>query len=177
MSIRQNRSTQSAMQTYGEHSSVKGNIVGTGTLSFDGPASLGEFTLDSLANLDFSATIGEDTFSVADITSNLSLVSLLIFEEAGKTLATFTGFGAGPSGGSLDLSETFTHEPGFAEGAVTDSSDSTRKYYYADSLSGNFKMVLDTSDESESVPEPASLIGLAVVGVVAAGGTRKKKSA
>ena len=153
---------------------IDGNIVGTGTFSFDGPGLLGEFALSSLTNLQFSANIAGSVFD--DIQTDLTQTKLLIFEDAGQTLATFTGSGGVLVGGSLDVQNVMdflSHEPGSAGAPCCGGTDISRLYGLGSlgGPSGNYQMVLATT------PEPVSVLSFLAIGAVAAGTALKNKKA
>lgn len=153
---------------------IGGTIVGTGTFSFDGSATLGEFALDTLTNLQYSAVVDGVAFNTADILTDLGLSNLLIFDQSGQTLATFTGDGGLAANGSFDLlapgGEVLTHEPGPTGAPCCGGTDTARLYASLDASSelssfGNFQMVL-------TIPEPSSLL-LGVLGLIALDAWRK----
>lgn len=83
-----------------------GNVVGTGTLSFDGPALPGSYALSSLTGLALSITFTPPafpvTFTLADVISDPTLVGITIFELDENTLGLVTTGGSALGGGSLD---------------------------------------------------------------------------
>jgi hypothetical protein len=92
------------------------NIIGTGTFSYDGPATVGSFALNSLTGMTFNATILGSSFSTPDILTDLSATGINVFSLGGGDYGlVFTGNGGQTSGGSLDLLNGFgdvlTHEP------------------------------------------------------------------
>ncbi len=80
-------------------------FVGSGSLSFDGIASVGSFRLASLTGLQVSFSFNSgDTFTEADIVTDLSATGINIFDAGGGDLGlVFTGGGGMLFGGSLDL--------------------------------------------------------------------------
>ena len=81
-----------------------GAIVGTGTFSYDGPAVLGGYSLDSLSNFSFSANFGGVTFTDADFTLDNIFSGIFVFDIGGGEFGmVFSGDGANaPFGGSID---------------------------------------------------------------------------
>lgn len=153
---------------------IDGNLVGTGTFSFDGPGYEGELALSSLTNLQFSANIAGSVFE--DIQTDLTQTKLLIFEDAGQTLATFTGVGGLLIGGSLDVQNVrdfISHEPGVAGEPCCGGTDLSRLYGLGSlgGPSGNYQMVLATTSE------PVSVLSFLAIGAVAVGTALKNKKA
>lgn len=100
-------------------------IVGTGILSFDGPATAGSFALNTLTNLSFSIDISGNVFDLADLNAATPLDQAGIFvtdNGGGDFSFVFTGAGTAPFSGSTDFDgpvNSLGHEPtaGIADGA------------------------------------------------------------
>jgi hypothetical protein len=77
-------------------------FVGSGTLSFDGAAIVGSYSLASLSNLDINLSFTNGlSFNSGDLPSNLSTTGISIFDSGSGNLGlTFTG---GVSEGGLRL--------------------------------------------------------------------------
>lgn len=91
------------------------SIVGSGTFSYDGPAQLGGTALSALTNMTFNATVAGQTFTTADIDTDLDASGIFVFDlGGGKFGLVFTGDG-GIVVGSLDLRNSggfiLSHEP------------------------------------------------------------------
>ena len=79
--------------------------AGTGVLSFDGPAVLGDTPLTNLVNLDIEFTIAGATFDETEIVSSLGGASLRLEAAPGGLIARFFSpvTGDGPEGGAVDF--------------------------------------------------------------------------
>src|SRR5262245_31496166 len=150
-----------------------GNIVGTGTFSYDGPAAVGSFALSSLTGVSFTAQFPSvaAAFSTGDLVSNPSNVGIVVFDAGGGQLGlVFTGvdtFGSvdAENGDGMQLS----HEP---TSAIDDpvgccGGDGSINLYLladppADLFSGDYR-----ARTSIAVPAPAGLLltGLGLVGL------------
>jgi hypothetical protein len=136
----------------------EGTNGGTGTLSFDDPGGSGSFDFFALSGVDFSATFGATTFTLADLaTTSGTMVS--ISGTTGSRTLVFSGSGDGPQTGSIDFVEggsTLSFGPTGYEGLYvnTGSSDGIQTY---------------SAVEISAVPLPASALlllgGLAGLGV------------
>lgn len=95
-----------------------GAIVGTGQFSYDGPVKAGNFALNSLTGVSFSASIKGMNFSTADISVEFANTGIGISNLGGGYFGlVFTGYGGITYGGegSLDLmnpnGDFLSHEP------------------------------------------------------------------
>ena len=92
-------------------------IIGTGTFSYDGPATVGSFALASLTGMTFDAIILGHQFTTADIVTASYQHGISVFSTGdGQFGLVFTGFGGPPGGGSLELinspdQDFLTHAP------------------------------------------------------------------
>ena len=155
------------------------NIVGTGTLSYDGPISEGVFALNTLNNLDLSINLAGEIFTDQDIDAqfDLSKVDLNIIRDGDTLFATFIGQEAqfntalafentSSSNGSMQFLAT---EPGTIDGGFQGGTNLARSYNYfnfSDSslnLSGTYQMTAPAP-----VPEPGTiaLFGFGLIGIV-----------
>jgi hypothetical protein len=77
-------------------------LVGSGTVSFDGPAVPGTYPLLNLTNFVFAATVDGHSFGNADIqTRPLANVTVQISQDGPNLLLSFGGLVRGPFGGKF----------------------------------------------------------------------------
>lgn len=159
-------------------STLTSPFVGSGTLSFDGAATVGSYSLVSLSNLNmnFSFTNGT-SFSLANLTSNLSTSGISVFDlGSGNFGLVFTGTGSNNLG-SVDFiknSTSLSFEPtsGIGNPMGSFGGNGVTNVYVSDLLLGSYNAV-STAQPSTSVPEPFTVIG-SLVGGTAALRMRKK---
>jgi hypothetical protein len=148
-------------------STVTAPFVGSGTLGFDGAATVGDFSLASLSNLNmnFSFTNGS-SFSLADSTSNLSTSGISIFDlGAGNLGLVFTGSGGG---GAVDFSKNSTSlsfEPTSSISNPTGccGGNGVTNLYFTEAFGGSY----NATAAAQSVPEPFTIVGTLVGGTAA----------
>lgn len=158
-------------------STLTSPFVGSGTLSFDGTATVGSYSLVSLSNLNmnFSFTNGT-SFSLANLTSNLSTSGISVFDlGSGNFGLVFTGTGNGF--GSVDFIKDPTSLSFEPTGDISDpmgffGGNGVTNLYVTDVFLGSYNAV-STAQPSTSVPEPFTVIG-SLVGGTAALRMRKK---
>lgn len=143
---------------------MEGAIIGTGTFTYEGNLTLGETLLSDLTNMSYFSDINGILSTTADIITPLNLVSIFIFEDLGTTYATFIG----NTSGSLDFSNSLTHEPGLIGAPCCGGTDISRLYQIA-GASGNFQMVL-----ANQVSEPAGIVFIGIS--MLAWGIRRRKA-
>jgi hypothetical protein len=148
-----------------------GSIIGTGTVSYDGPAMAGSFSLASLSGFSFQATFVGSTFTNADLQTDLSLSGISVFAlDGGGFGLVFTG-GGGTYGGSLDLIGLFSHEP-------TPSIGDGVGCCGGDGMVNRYKLLLSPFAEGDysatAIPEPHTAALLAV-GLLALAGARRRE--
>lgn len=155
-------------------------IVGTGTFSYDGPATVGSFPLSSLSGFAFNAIILGVPFTTADILSNPATTGISVFSlGAGQFGLVFTGAGGTFNSGSLDLEngpgDVLSHEPTSAINnpiGCCGGNGTTNLYYM--NLSGNDPhpptVVGDYS--ATAIPEPGTL-ALSAVGLLGLAASRR----
>lgn len=162
-----------------------GSIIGTGTFSYDGPATAGSFALSSLTGMTFDATILGASFSTADILSDLSTTGISVFSLGGGEFGlVFTGNGGQPGGGSLDLRNGFqfednllTHEP---TSAINDpigccGGNGTINLYALNPQPGATGPESFGDYSASTIPEPGTAALLAV-GLLSFAATRRNES-
>lgn len=163
---------------------MSGNVVGTGSLSYNGPAVAGSYALDTLTGLAFSATIGSISFTLADITTDLSAGGILVSDLGGGEFGfVFSGDGSTSSnGGSVDFavgSDSLTHEPttSIADATGCCGGDGVVNLYGSGSSFGAYAATTGSNETASAVPVPASLplvlAGMGALGLVA----RRRKQA
>jgi hypothetical protein len=148
-------------------STVTAPFVGSGTLSFDGAATVGTYSLASLSNLNmnFSFTNGS-SFSLADSTSNLSTSGISIFDLGSGNLGlVFTGNGGG---GSVDFTKNSTNLSFEPTSSISDPTgccggNGVTNLYTNDPLGGSY----NATAAAQQVPEPFTIIGTLVGGTAA----------
>lgn len=151
-------------------------FVGSGTLSFDGAATVGTFSLNSLSNLNmnFSFTDGS-SYGIADLNTNLSNAGISVFDPGSGNLAVvFTGNGGLSQSGSVDFSNSFgvlTFEPTISISNPTGccGGDGFTNLYQNGSLQGSYSTV----NAAQQVPEPATILGSLTAFAYAAYSKRK----
>jgi hypothetical protein len=143
--------------------------VGTGTFSFDGDPGDGEFALTSLPNFDFFFDVSGATFTNADIATPVANVTAIISTNGSDRFVNFGGTGGGPFGGSLDFVNA-------ASQVLTFQANGGPLYERSDAgLGGTY--VGTTPATPESVPEPASGLGLLMLGGLGVSSLIKGKKA
>ncbi len=153
------------------NSTMEGNIVGNGTLSYDGPINTGVFALSELSNLELSIDLfSGEVFNQDNIlATDLSGIELNVVRSADTLYATFIGSGGG-AGGALDLQNTdnssiqfLTTESGDEYSGDLGGTNLARSYFTfgATQLSGTYQM-------TAPVPEPGTiaLFGFGLIGIV-----------
>lgn len=75
-------------------------FVGTGTLSFDESLGDGSYALNSLTNLAFNFTVIGQSFTIADLFTDINPVNLVIY-NSGTDFYFDGGLNDGPLGGTL----------------------------------------------------------------------------
>jgi hypothetical protein len=147
---------------------IDGNIIGTGTFSYDGPAVAGSFLLSNLTGISFSATFtGGASFSGPPFDpANLALIGIDVADVGGGVFELiFTGNSAGTTG-SLDIltgTGILSHEPGPLLGGGTGPN-----LYFANDGPTGLDAFADYLARSRSnVPEPsvALMLSLGVAGL------------
>jgi hypothetical protein len=148
-------------------SSLTPPFVGSGTLGFDGAATVGSYSLASLSNLNmnFSFTNGT-SFSLADLTSNLSTSGISVFDlGSGNFGLVFTGTSALGSVDFLKNSTSLNFEPtsSISNPKGSFGGNGVTNVYVSDALLGSYNAV----SASQSVPEPFTVIGTLIGGTAA----------
>jgi hypothetical protein len=148
-------------------------FVGSGTLSFDGAATVGTYSLASVSNLNmnFSFTDGS-SFSITDVTSNLATSGISIFNSGSGNLGlVFTGNQVLTF--INNSSQQFGFEPTISISNPTGTfvGNGVTNTYQTDLLLGSYNATAVAS--TTSVPEPFTVIGT-LVGGTAAFRMRKK---
>ena len=161
-----------------DSSIVAADVVGTGTLSYDGPAVAGSFLLSDLTGVSFSATFtgstGMTTFSGPPFDpADLSLIGISVTDVGGGVFeAVFTGDSAS-TGGSLDIDDIpdalLTHQPAALLGNVT----GPRLYFAGDDATG-LDAFGDYLGTTVPVSAPAAIL-LLLTGFAALGFARRKQ--
>jgi hypothetical protein len=151
-----------------------GNIFGNATFSYDGPATVGSFSFQSLTGIAFTAHFqfvfpGGVFFSTADVLSLSSTNGITVFDAGNDQLGlVFTGSAPTfPFLGSLDARNL---DPSFLSHEPTSSLDDRTGSFGNGTInaysfrSGPF-IAVDGDYRALSVPEPASLtiLGLGLV--------------
>ncbi|WP_198648967.1 PEP-CTERM sorting domain-containing protein [Cyanothece sp. BG0011] len=143
-------------------------IVGTGTFSFDGDPGDGTFALTSLPNFDFFFDVNGATFTNADIATPVANVTAVISTIGSDRFVNFSGTGGGPFGGSIDfvngLGNNITFQPGGGS------------LYQRPDIGVGGTYIGTVSATPESVPEPASALGLLMLGGLGVTSLIKKKT-
>jgi hypothetical protein len=155
-----------------------GDVVGTGTFSYDGPATVGSFALSSLTGVTFDAIVFGEQFTTADLATNFNVSGISVFDTGGGVLGlVFTGFGGAYDDGALDLERTsdgwgLTHEPTEAIGVRTGccGGDGTVNRYFLGDEIGPFQ----GGDYVAVLPEPGAL-GPAAIGLLALAASRRSR--
>ncbi len=141
-------------------------FVGSGTLSFDGTATVGTYSLASLSNLNvnFSFTDGS-SYTIADLDSgsNLSSSGISIFDLGSGNLGLVTtgnvlrfknsSLNFEPTGGINDPVALFSF----------DSNASVVHTYVNNNVGGSYNAVI----AAQSVPEPFTIVGTLIGGTAA----------
>jgi hypothetical protein len=148
-----------------------GTILGTGTFSYDGPATIGSFPFQSLTGIAFTAFFPVGTpagisFSTADVVSLSSINGITVFDAgSGQLGLVFTGISFSPPfSGSLIARQNpspgvdfslLSHEPTSSVDDRTGSRGNGTINAY-EFRTGPFT-VIEGDYRALAVPEPASL--------------------
>ena len=139
---------------------VSSPLVGSGTVTLSSDPGPGTYALTSFASFSMSFAFNDgNTYTDADISTPLSEVLVVLYDAGGREGLFFSNtkdFGSGPAGGSIDfgLVDGLTFEPpGFGGSPLTlfEEGDASTGFF------GDYVAV-------NAVPEPSSLIGLALGG-------------
>jgi hypothetical protein len=168
---------------YGDQTIGTTTVVGSGTFSYSGPATVGSFLLSSLSGLAFNATIVGSAFTTADILSNPVTTGISVFDLGGGEFGlVFTGQGESLYGGSLDLEHPtesgnhVTHEP---TSAINDpigccgGNGTINLYRFDDGVST--LVAGDYFATTAAIPEPGTLALLAL-GLLGLTGWRRARA-
>jgi hypothetical protein len=144
-------------------------FVGSGTLSFDGTATVGIYSLASLSNLNvnFSFTDGS-SYTIADLNSgtNLSLIGISIFDLGSGNLGLVT------TGNVLrfkNSSLNFEPTSNINDPINFSTNSSVVHGYINNNVGGNYNAV----GAAQQVPEPATILGSLAAFAYAAHSKRK----
>jgi hypothetical protein len=149
-------------------------FVGSGTLGFDGAATVGSYSLASLSNLNmnFSFTNGS-SFSLADSISDFSTSGISIFDLGSGNLGlVFTGSNPLASMRFIKNSDNLSFEPTISISNPTGccgGNGVTNLYTNGSSVLGSYNAV----SAAQQVPEPTTVLGSLAAFAYAAHSKRK----
>ncbi len=145
------------------NSTVTAPFVGSGTLTFDGPAAAGTFALASLTNFVFDFTVGGVDFGNADLGTPVADVLVQFTTSGSDLVVNFGGARGGPFAGSLDFLN--------ASGGLSFQPDFGSLYFA--STSQSFGTYAGVVQAARGVPEPGSL-ALVAAALLGASALRRK---
>ena len=144
-------------------------VVGTGALSYDGPATVGSFALNTLTGVSFTANVAGESFVTSDLANDPDS-GIEVFDLGGGVRGmVFSGFG-GMFDGSFDAlnqNDTFlSHEPTSPGGVGCCGGDGVVNRYVLRSGrvllgEGEYQAI------ARDVPEPGTLglLGAGLIGL------------